>query len=204
MWEGSLALNMWFSHLELLYTYTSTAGKRAFTVVNSVSFEESSPFFNKQGEQIPVSYLVANHQISSYSSRSWLFGTLNNSSYCEIPYRLQNKCPAPFWTPGQATGRAAAVVSTVQSTTGRRKSQPTLDMPWMTEPFRACLRCHSVCKHTLRTCQTTWQNNPSECLMTHDILKEACASFQWWLHRNQLNKEKTCSKHDHRAFPKEL
>lgn len=152
--------------------------------MNSASFEESRPFccccfclkgpdFIKQGEYIPVSYILANHWISSHHSRSRQLAIPGNSSYCEIIYSLQNKCPAPSQWPGvrvycQATGRAAAVVWIVPSTTGRRKPQPTLDMPWMIEPLRACLRCHSVCKHTQPICSTTWQNNPSECLLAND------------------------------------
>lgn len=49
--------------------------------------------FTKQGEQIPVSSIVANHRISSYSSRHWLFANPGNCSHCEIPYRLQNAQP---------------------------------------------------------------------------------------------------------------
>ena len=52
-------------------------------------------------------------------------------------------------------------------------------------PF--CLQTHSIC-------HTTWQNNsvkkPNDKWL---MLKEACASFQQWLHRHQLNKEKICS-----------
>lgn len=70
--------------------------------------------FTKQGEQIPVSPMVANHSISSHNGRLCSLQTDNSSNWV-IPYRSQKKCPAPFWSLGvrvhsHAMDRAAAVV----------------------------------------------------------------------------------------------